>query len=447
LNKILKSFYIYPLYIIIASLAMMLLLYAVYLIPVEKIKERQDSPYLTFLRMTKETYNPNFSGMKIDVATDARMVNMAIMPRYKDTLQDALLNPRMHYTAKPEYSLLFALNEKQLTNKKLANLPVTLSDFQKGVDLPNDVVRIDLYPRYWHSWLIFLKPLLMIFDIKQIKIIHLLLQIGLLLAVLCLMYKRLGFKYDLALITALCFLNPLITWQCLVFAIDVNIMLLALLWVLLNKNPNNKYIFFITGTAIVFNFHCYPLLTLGIPLITHICLYNRSFIENIKCVLKNSLLWIFGYVGMQSTKWILASIFTPYNILAHSWQHVLHRLRGNFEIGNYVGGITYQNTLLHNFYEYQYKSTLYYLAFFILTLIIAYFIKPYKIQYNKKLFIILGIGLMPFVWYFVLMQHTFIHHFFTHKTLIVTIYALLTAIVCCMQNKTTKKINILQYIH
>lgn len=412
LSKI-KPVFFYLWFIAVVAGMMVFLLWAAYLIPVEKIKDNVRKYPITEIVLPSQVPF-NFYGLPIDGFTDSLILNHTVF-KGTQSIHTALLNPRIQYGKlwMQIESLLAALNE----------------NFQGNI-------RITTYSRFWHGALIFLKPLFYFFDLQQIRFLNLFLQVALLIAVLYLMYKRLGVKHCFAFLAAICVLNPMTTWQCLEYANVINVMLLAVLWVLCNKNPNDKYMFFIIGAVtILFDLLTFPLITLGIPLIIYILLYERSFKDSIVCVIRNSLLWVSGYALMLSSKWCLATLLTSENVLQNGWDNVLHRTYGKPENGMPESMLTVYNSISANLNVMQNKWSLVILGVFVLLLIMSYFFKPYKFYRNLKAIILSGIFFMPFVWYSVLVNHSLIHPHWTYKILAISVYAILSALVCCMKPK------------
>ena len=413
-------------FIVVVALLMMCLMWSVYQIPVYKIRENAKSSVSIFDLTPKPTE-------VVDIATDARMLNEAAFLGISD--KDFLLNPRIHYVEFPLFSLDISMDKTGWERLNIKKLPRFI--YQNIWTRPEGKVWVDFYPRFWHGYLLFLKPLLMFFDLQGIRYINLLFQCGLLCAILYLMYKRLGFKHCVAFVTAMCFLNPITSWMCLEYANVVNVMLLATLWVLLNKNPDDKYMFFVIGAGtILFDFLTFPLVTLGVPLIVYISLYERGFEGDVKCVIKNSFLWLFGYAGMLFSKWVLATLFTDYDVLEDGWQNILHRLYGTTENGGYLLDVTIFSSIMFNLRAFFYTSSVYYLGVFVFFIGGILLFKKCKIKGNLGGLVLFFVGLMPFFWYSVLVNHSIIHSYlFTHKILVITVYAILSAIVCCFENK------------
>lgn len=413
LLNLLRHIYIYILIILAFSVTTIYLMYAAYSIPVEKIRENtQNSMSYLFqqpYRRSHFTY-----GLPIDTFTDSIILNNASFLENKNKLQNALLNPRAEYGRTPELNLSIALNREDLSQAIIIN-----------------------YTQYWHGYLILIKPLLFFFNLAQIRIINLIFEITLLITILTLIYRRLGFKHCIAFLISICFLNPLITWMCLEYVGNINILLLACLYILLNKNPDNNYMFFIIGALIIiFTYPAFSLASLGIPLIMHICLYKRNFSNNIKCIIKNSFLWGLGFNLMMVSKWLFATLLTKENIIKDGFDQIAHRTYGGLDWDlSKKDLITPLNAIKVNLSVIQNIDTVILLSIFLLTIFLSYFTTPYRFKWNNKSLIVLGIGLMPFAWYCLLVNHSVIHPHFTYKILTITIYAILTAIICSLQEK------------
>ena len=423
--KFIKSIYLYVWFIVVVALLMMTLMWSVYLIPVEKIRENARFS-VSEIDVSQKVYDLSLYGLATDWFTDPLILNNASFLG-KNAFLDAILNPRVEKEAP----------EDQWLNFRLAVNVSSLAEF-----------RVVPYPRFWHGYLLFLKPLLVFFDLGGIRYINLVLQLSLLLIILYLMYKRLGFRHCVAFLAAMCFINPVTSWMCLEYANVVNVMLLATLWVLLNKNSDDNYMFFMIGViTILFDFLTFPLVTLGIPLILYLCLYKRGFKEDIRCVVKNSLLWLIGYAGMLFSKWGLATLLTDYNVIQDGLENVLRRTYGITENGGVLSDVTVSRSILSNVAVVWNRNTMIVLGVALALILISYVFSLYvlKIKYRPKInlraLVLLGVGVMPFVWYSVLVQHSIVHPHWTYKILTVTIYAVLSAFVCCLvpvENKKTK---------
>lgn len=407
-----KKIFLYVYFIVVVSLLMMSFMIGVYHIPAEKIRENV-SKSAEIMSKTPEhpRYPIKFPGAYIDTWTDARMLNMAGFIGIGSAFSDSLLNPRVHYMDPPYISLA--------VSTKIQNF---------------DNVEIKYYPRFWQGYLIFLKPLLIFFDVGGIRIINLFVQSLLLLFILILMYRRLGFLNCLAFVSAILFFNPINSWKCLEFATTMHLLFFATLWVLLSKKPDDNYMFFVIGAIeILFDWLTYPLVTLGIPLIIYINLYHKNLVDDVKRVLKSSFLWLSGYACMWTVKWIMVLLFTDQDIFEDVRESILHRV-GIVNFEPWLVDITFLHAVMANFHEFEIGSLIY--VFFFFSILIFYILKKRLVVVkNVKAMVLLGIGLMPFLWYAVLVHHSIHHPWMAHKILIISIYAVFSAVVCCFMPK------------
>ena len=408
-----RQFLFYPIFLIAFSTLMVLLMWGVYSLPVEKIRGNvRSSAKIVNMTPRRLWYNYDVPGEMIDKNTDARMLNEASILRYKDAFTDSLLNPELIYEWWAPRNLENSLRAQRLDRKALG-----------------------VYPRFWHGYLIFLKPLSLFLTLEGIRFINLFLQFCLLLIVCYLIYRRLSVREVFAYLTTMLFLNPVTSWMCLEYATDINIMLMASLWVLLNKNKDDDKIFFVTGAVtIAFDFITFPLITLGIPLILHIALYKRELRESIICVIKNSLLWLVAYALMWCLKWGIATVVTGENVFADAWGNIVHRTYG-FLPGDYpdATAINLFSVLKLNIGHIYTKISGYYLIGFLVLLLMSFLVQPFGFKKNFQVLIFLLIALMPFVWFCILVNHSIPHYWFTYRILTVSIFAILSAIVCCFR--------------
>lgn len=137
---------------------------------------------------TKEGLYPNWAGRKdsaqLDNFTDAIMLSKATYPASKSKMKDAMLNPSYYYKNRnPVQSLIDQLKEtKNFT--------------------------IGHYPRYWHGYLVVLKPLTMFFDIAYIRLLNMLLQMIIVVYLTSVLGSIYGKGYGLSLFLSYLLLNP-----------------------------------------------------------------------------------------------------------------------------------------------------------------------------------------------------------------------------------------------
>lgn len=279
------------------------------------------------------------------------------------------------------------------------------------------------YARYWHGYLIILRPLLLLFNLSQIRIILTVLLIVLAIILLYLIYKKIN------LIVAIIFFTGLLGVEYFYLGVSLQgvfvffIMIISSIIILLKyENIKNKCIFFFIIGILTnfFDFLTVPIVTLFIPLILNFLLMQK-YEKNIgikiiiKDIIKDSIMWVIGYGLTWFSKWLLTDLIFNKNLISTAIQQVFYRSRG---------------TAQYNMFDVINNNIVYlYLPFFIslicTILLIRLNIKKYiNKQFNKKVlieilpYVIMSIA--PFVWYILLQNHSYNHAFFTYRNLLIT---------------------------
>lgn len=435
---ILKRVLISAIILLCASLIGIGLLCGVYLLPVDRmnvhvskdidiIVNEGDYPAFgegVFVRM--HPYNINFEtfflnnrGMARDNFTDAIMLGNAISnPQEKPLLDRALQVYRGDAVeCQPIQSL-----KVQLENE-------------------NDSVMTS-YPRYWHGYLVILKPLLLIFTYTQIRYLNAFLQVVLLTMLLYMMGKKLGKEYAMAMGIATLFMFPFIIPLCMQYSTMVYIVLISsniLLWKIEYWRCNQRYAYFFLLEGIstcYFDFLTYPIVSLGIPLILLISDYTQEQRNNVKCVLDSCFMWGIGYGGIWSLKWILATWLGSTDVIKDALEQAFYRISGNTD--TQASGVNAIEAILANF-------SCFTNIIFIILILITFILMACQVKKNgitvlnliKKQWTCLTIAALPFIWYGVLKNHSFDHSSFTYRAMWVSVFGVWTAILNMCRAKSS----------
>ena len=147
-------------------------------------------------------------------------------------------------------------------------------------------------------------------------------------------------------------------------------------------------------------------------------------------LIKTSLLWVIGYLGMWASKWIIGSILTGENIILDGLSAVEKRTVSQQGI-SYVP-IDRENAIATNIRAFF--NTPFSVCFIIFTVILVVSIvlllwkrknKINHLEFIKSIRIIIPYVLicsLPFAWYAVAVNHSCIHYWFTNKNLIITVF-------------------------
>lgn len=303
------------------------------------------------------------------------------------------------------------------------------------------------YARYWHGYLTLLRPLLLFFDITQIRFLLCLLFTALLAIIIVLLKKRFGIGIALIFAFALLAYDYFFVSYSLQGApIFITMMVSCIILLLRIDKIKNIYLyFFVIGCIANFvDFLTVPLLTFAMPMFIYLLYKQRN--ENISCknciklVLSCLILWGLGYAATWFSKWLIFDIFYGKNLISSAISQVSYRSSvTNSEVFPLLG-IVFRNFLRIAIIY----ITIYLAAFglFLMTFARKYIFK-FEIlhfsNYFKKTLPFLIVAICPFIWYTVLANHSVLHTYFIYRNMII----FLTGILICLKNSISieKKIN------
>ena len=336
------------------------------------------------------------------------------------TINKAMLNPR-----------------GKIENK--ANARIEALAMQIGAIEKNDSYHIQNYSRYWHGYLIFLKPLLMIFNVAQIRLINFFIQFILTIIVILKFFSLTNYKYALAFACSLLVIDPVSTAVCFHYSDVYYITMISILIIMfrinsLGKNSGYIYLFLLNGVCIAFfDLLTYPVTALGLPLTIFLIINNCGTLkQNLYKIFQSSVAWGFGYMGMWAGKWIMSSILTNYNTLADALNQVIFRIAGKVDS---LGGTVTWKLVFQNITRFKHLWPAIFLFCIVLVLIPVIIFVARKLRNSYTSIIpIYFMSFYPFIW-FGIVQNDSIIHGFTHKSLSITIFAVLCVIIKCTGDK------------
>jgi len=301
------------------------------------------------------------------------------------------------------------------------------------------------YSRYWHGYLEYLKPLLLIFSWEQLVWIELGLHIALLLAVAVLFIKKKVPGAILALVAGLAFMKPELMMVSLTMSVSLIIMSTALIvqmkksdW-LAEKGWYPEFFLVVGILTSYLDFLTYPVVTLGFPLGIWFLMAEREAIWTaIKRIVGYSFCWGVGYAGMWASKWIIADLTLQTGTIRDAVWNVIGRTeaiggRPRMNGGFYVLSLNLQ----------EYGSSIYMImAGVLIVLAVASIVCAFCAKVPVKTILetiipFIIIGIIPFAWIIVVQHHSALHARFTFRILGVAAFAL-----ACLTIKMQKTIKI-----
>ncbi|MBQ4260088.1 MAG: hypothetical protein IJB84_07525 [Lachnospiraceae bacterium] len=314
----------------------------------------------------------------------------------------------------------------------------TLKALGGGADASEMYLRT--YARYWHGYLMYLKPLLMIFSWQTIVYIGIAVQLLLLAAVIWLAVKKRTTAVPVALAVGMLFMKPVLMHVSLTMSVCWVITLVALLlqmwrhgW-LEEKKMYGEFFLCVGIATAYFDFLTYPLVTLGVPLCIYFLMSDEKGIgKRIGHLAINTIGWGIGYIGMWAMKWIISDVTLQTGTIRDAVWNVIGRTeaiggRPRFNGAFYVMGINLQEYFLP-----IYSVLAIVLAIAVVVLVVLAARKGGVKTTLAMLVPYLLIAISPFVWITVVQHHCALHARFTFRIIALTAMAFACVGVECIR--------------
>lgn len=305
------------------------------------------------------------------------------------------------------------------------------------------------YARYWHGYLVVLRPLLCFVNYLQIRYINMFLLMTLVACVFAKMKDRLGWGISISFIIALCTTNVLIVPWSLQFSPVFYIMLISLLFILNLYGLNGKkpvfwlqFFFFVGMVTNFLDFLSAPLLTAGIPvcIIISLCLReeNRTNTNIIGESLQDFLFWGMGYALCWISKWLLSSIILNKNVLYDAVRQAKLRSIGGRETIIDTLTINLESMLMPYFYNTAGKWYGLLLMGLIGVFLIGILIAFHKANFMYMIPYFLA-GVIPYIWMCIFKEHSCAHWIFVYRIQMITVFCILCIYVNLLDTNTLKQ--------
>ncbi|MCM1099918.1 MAG: hypothetical protein NC079_06540 [Clostridium sp.] len=407
-NRILTKIVNHIILLLGGTLAGVLLLWLAYCLPVEPMREHvyQSLPLLE-REFEAENLIAEYPGTFMGGFTDCLMLENAIYRSDAHSLWEQIL---CMYRGESGTGDGWATG-------------YSLSDYLAGIPQPAEVS----YARYWHGYLVVLKPLLWLTTFPSIRLVAAWAQpllIGLVVLVCC---RRKDRFPALAFLVSVPFLYYFSLFTSLSLSICFYILTIALSAQLSLEGEIRRRgwygeFFVLVGMATAyFDFLTYPLVTLGFPLCVYLYYDRGSVAKRFRNMLLYSAEWGIGYMGLWMMKWILAEIFTGEKVIADGLKTLAART-GAVES---AAGSGFAKVLWSNISPFANWG------FGLLAAGIAVWLCVYIVRHRRNICresflgggLLLLVALYPFVWFFLTQNHSSEHSIFTCKILALTVFA------------------------
>ena len=403
----------------------------------------------------KKTIDLGYKEENLFYFTDAIMINTAYSIDSKHPVKSMLLDRKNYIPGKTQ-------KENEEAQYHIGTSPGYVDKYNNtyqvqelyGLMHGDNIVDSYEYPRYWHGYLVFLRPLLLIMDLGGIRILLQVLIFILCIALIILIVKRIN------IITAIIYMISLLLLNLNILAnsmSDVTTFIIALasaVFILIKKGQfiRPALVFMVIGSITSFlDLLTTPIVTIGLTLPLYILLnIKRENKDLIKEFIKSIIAWCIGYGLMWACKWIITDIILNKGVIESSIHQLLYRL-GDTNTNNKE--ISILNVIMENLHFWKITIPEMLIGIILIYILIGigremYNQKIKKVKAEKidiiKVAMFLILSIAPFIWYIVIRNHSFVHGFFTYRDLIVFILNIQIAVTLYFgyyENKTIERNN------
>lgn len=335
----------------------------------------------------------------LDDFTDALMINVAYSIDTNHPIKAIMTNN-------------FGSDKNKQTKEPIIN---TVEKLRQSLESEN--LSYYGYSRYWHGYLIYLRPLLALLDYTKIRILFTIILNLLALRLGYLLYKKLGKVTSIIFFISLYIISYYYCGLSLTYFPVLCISMISSIYIIKKENVNYLSFFIIGGLTSFFDLLTTPLLTLGIPILMYLMINKKEI--SFKKMIILCINWGLGYGLIWLSKWVIASIILDKNIMENALDAIAKRS------GTYDGAgekITLFDTIVCNIFNISYEI----FALIFVTIVALILKKKENINISKREILqYLFIAVLPIVWYILTRNHSAIHPKFTYRNMFLTIVSLL----------------------
>lgn len=284
------------------------------------------------------------------------------------------------------------------------------------------------YARYWHGYLVLLRPLLAIFNYSAIRVLFLVITLALIAILSILIYKKIDLQTAIIYILGFISISIWIVTRSINESLIFIFTLICMVFILFRKNKikDSFIFFFIIGSIINFiDLLTAPIVSLGLVGTTYFLILQKENDEMstkhiLKEIIKICLAWALGYGLTWAIKWIIVQLLYNRNLIIQAIEQAKFRILIPKQYKFTIFDVLIKNALYLSF------NTIISILGFMVGYILYELVKNKNKEVNfknnlRRSIPFIFLSLLPIAWYIVLKQHSLIHSFFTYRIMIVTI--------------------------
>ncbi len=292
------------------------------------------------------------------------------------------------------------------------------------------------YGRYWHGNFLIYRPLMVFFNMSQIRLLLFIVFVCLYIYFIYLLFRRFGKSITIIYGLSLLFSGYFSVSFCLSNAPIFLVMIVSGI-ILLKRIDVVKdislFVFVVACVSNYFEFLTVPLITLAMVCSLYLLKLmeeGKDWIYCLKFIVVHSLIWLLGFAGTWMCKWV------QYDLTINDGNSLveiglkqcffrMQRISHEITTDEYISPF-YKTRFPHLLILLFGRSTLY--ALF--TAVAVLYSKKAAISipgFNKRSLAFIAMAVLPLIWYLALQSHTMNHYFFTYRHTFVYMLGILLA--------------------
>ena len=284
--------------------------------------------------------------------------------------------------------------------------------------------------RFWNGYLVFLKPLLLLFTYAEIRNLNLMVQCLLMFLLLHLMHEKKLKKYELPLLLTYLLLNPIslvlnMTFAGFFYCTVIPCIIMLLVNDKLMKHDLYFLFFMMIGVCVIyFNMNYFQIITFGIPIVFYFIL--NGWPKDLRSLFSSGILffaaWFLGYAGMMVMKWIVYAIFVSPDIFTTIFTTITVRTSS----ANTDLLFSRADAIQRNIEEITKNEwwEFFEVLFIVSCLAMGLKSRPPLKKWVPQFLIVLILTVIPIIRYFIFANHVFIHCWATYRCLAMAVFAI-----------------------
>lgn len=278
-----------------------------------------------------------------------------------------------------------------------------------------------VYERYWHGYLIFLRPLLTVTSYAGVRVVLTVALFSIFAVFMLKSWKQLDAQTTVGLLSGFIAVDFFWLGKSIQLSNTFLTGMVGALYLLRQKKASFltvSTVFFIVGAVTQYiDVLSAPLVSLGLLLVVAADLLKKTI--DLKKIIFLCALWFIGYSSLWGAKWMLAEYTYVPGAINIGYKKVQDRTMNSVDTQ-----FSRKNAVLRNFYQLRGYDKRDKIVLLVLGMCYAVFMARYfsmKLVHKQKVVMWLAVAVIPYLWYFIAAEHSYIHVLFTYRNQFITV--------------------------